>query len=664
MITMALAAAALTWGGSTNSYAADETPVYTLNPITVTATRTEKRDIDVPANVEVITAKKIEEAGYKNAFDAIQSQVGIESTGYGDAGQDFGASAGRTIVRGYDRGTLVMVNGIPMNLKNYNSLAGIPKDMIEKIEVVKGASGTLYGAEAMGGVVNIITKTPTDGKETVTVKGTVGNYYNDYGVTYAGPNLIVSLQKEYGDAYNHSNAYPEGSKINWWVGKSQSNRAAIAAKLSDEVGFNFMYQDGNVSRGSFNDEQTVIIGKNKNAYNGKFKDKVEFGNDSKDKTTYGQYYYKGRYNYRYDDKRINMGLNYAGKDNGIKAVLGYNYRKIDGYDFKDYKPGNVDSCADLSSYIADVQKKWEFGNNSSLITGYSYKRENYKNLVKDSKRAHRVSNSIYLSYENNWSDKFTTILGLRGERINDAVSNQNVLNPQIQTLYKFNDSTSWFINVGRGFQMPAIDSYFGKKAAVGSLKPEKGWTYETGIKKYFSDSQSLKFSIYHMKFSNKLGWSEKEPGTDIQYAINKGNFKNTGVEVEYAQTVNNHWDYSVGLGLGNPEINDPTGTKGWVQDSAKIDGVASVTYRTDKVRSTLSWKYLGDREEYNSTSRPSPDKQIPALSRVTWNTIYDVTPNDSLTLTLNNLFDHENYANRYGNLELPYNWRLSYSHKF
>ena len=659
MITMALAAAALTGGVNTSSYAADETPVYTLNPFTVTATRTEKRDIDVPANIEVITAKKIEEAGYKNAFDAIQSQIGVESTGYGDAGQDFGASAGRTIVRGYDRGTLVMVNGIPMNLKNYNSLGGIPKDMIEKIEIVKGASGTLYGAEAMGGVVNIITKTPTDGKETVTVKGTVGNYYNDYGVTYAGPNLIVSLQKEYGDAIDHSNAYPDGSKINWWVGKSQSNRAAIAAKLSDEVGFNFMYQDGNITRGSFSDSKNVYIGKDPSVYTGdKELTLVKKG------TYKGEYYYMDKYNYRYDDKRVNMGLNYTGKDNGVKAVLGYNYRKIDGYDFMEFVPGKVDSCADLSSYIGDIQKKWDFGNNSSLIAGYSYKRESYKNLVTKENRAHRLSNSLYLSYENDWSDKFTTILGLRGERINDTVSNQNVLNPQIQTLYKFNDSTSWFINVGRGFQMPAIDSYFGKKAAAGSLKPEKGWTYETGIKKYFSDSQSLKFSIYHMKFSNKLGWTEKEPETGLQYAINKGNFKNTGVEVEYAQTVNNHWDYSVGLGIGNPEINDPTGTKGWVQDSAKIDGVASVTYRNDKVRSTLSWKYLGNREEYNSTSRPSPDKQIPTLSRVTWNTIYDVTPNDSLTLTLNNLFDHENYANRYGNLELPYNWRLSYSHKF
>lgn len=89
----ALVFAGISWGGYGIASAAGEA-VYELNPVVVTATRTEKADIDVPANVTVVTAKKIEEAGYKNAFDAIQSQVGVESTGYGDAGQDFGFSSG------------------------------------------------------------------------------------------------------------------------------------------------------------------------------------------------------------------------------------------------------------------------------------------------------------------------------------------------------------------------------------------------------------------------------------------------------------------------------------------------------------------------------------------------------------------------------------------
>ena len=221
-----------------------------------------------------------------------------------------------------------------------------------------------------------------------------------------------------------------------------------------------------------------------------------------------------------------------------------------------------------------------------------------------------------------------------------------------------NDTTSWYINIGKAFQMPTVDDEL-KYSSVTGLKPEKGWTYETGIKKLMGNDSSLRIAVYHMDFDNKIGWKELIPGdSSSNVAYNKGEFRNTGMEAEYDKTVNAHWNYSLGLGVSNPEIRDPSKKNPkWEQDSARIDGVASVTYRTDKLRSTLSYKYLGDREYYKN-------RQVPSRSRFTWNTIYDVTDNDTVTLTLNNLFDHKNYANRYGNLELPFNWKLSYSHKF
>ena len=200
---------------------------------------------------------------------------------------------------------------------------------------------------------------------------------------------------------------------------------------------------------------------------------------------------------------------------------------------------------------------------------------------------------------------------------------------------------------------------FAAGLAAGGLKPEKGWTYETGVKKLIGDKSSLKFAVYHMDFDNKLGWSDKDPLTGLQHAINKGEFRNTGVEVEFARTVNAHWDYSLGLGYGNPEIRDPSKKNSkWEQDAGRIDIAAALTYRADKVRSTMTFKYLGDRECYSIYG------DVPSRIRLTWNTIYDITPRDTVSLTLNNLLDHKNYANRYGHLALPFNWRLSYSHRF
>ncbi|MBQ7759646.1 MAG: TonB-dependent receptor [Acidaminococcaceae bacterium] len=593
----------------------------------VTAQRMETRDLDTPATVTVVDSRKIENAGYKNVFDAIEHQVGLSSTGYGDAGQDFGFSSGRTVIRGYDRGTLVMVDGIPMNLKNYNSLSGIPIDMVERIEIVKGAASTLYGSEAMGGVVNIITKTPS-GDPKFKVKGTVGNYYKDWGMTYSGENLILSVAKEYSDSVDDANDYPAGSSIDWWNGKGQKDRLALAAKLNEELAFNFMYQEGDITRGS----DTVSVDTD--------------GDDKKD----------AKYSYSNEDKYLTTGLSYSGKDNGVNATIGYNYRKVDGWDFA--KDIEISSNAELSSWIGDVQKKWEFGDNS-LIAGYAFKRENYDSLVTKANKAHRTNNSIYLSYDHKFSDKFSTTVGIRGELIDDPVKDQEIANPQFQTLYKIDDNTSWYTNIGKAFQMPTVDSYFGKKAAASTLKPEEGWTYETGIKKVFDDS-SVKFAVYHMDFENKIGWTDKNADPNqIQYAVNKGDFRNTGVEVEYAKILDDNWSYNLGIGYGNPEINDPTSNKGWVQDSGRIDVAASLTYSAEKLRSTLSWKYLGDREYYSSGYG-----DIPSRNRLTWNTSYDITKNDTITLTLNNLLDRVNYANKYGNLDLPFNWRVMYTHTF
>lgn len=242
-----ISAALLGLTGMVSVSAAD---VYELNPVVVTAQRIEKTEINTPVTETIVTTKKIEEAGYKNAFDIIEHQVGLSSTGYGDAGQDFGFSSGRTVIRGYDRGTLVMVDGIPVNLKNYNSLDGIPVDMIEKVEIIKGASGTLYGAEAMGGVINIITKRPEGMKPVFKVKGTVGNYYKDYGVNYSDDRFIIGLQKEYINKNDNANDYPDWSDYDWRTGKGQKNRATVVAKVTDEITANLMYQDGHITRWS------------------------------------------------------------------------------------------------------------------------------------------------------------------------------------------------------------------------------------------------------------------------------------------------------------------------------------------------------------------------------------------------------------------------------
>ena len=91
---------------------------------------------------------------------------------------------------------LVLVNGVPMNLNGKGGLGSIPTSAIKRIEVVKGAASTLYGAEALGGVINVITKTPsTEGGSATVAVGNQGA--KRFDVSYGTDKFIVGIDRKY-----------------------------------------------------------------------------------------------------------------------------------------------------------------------------------------------------------------------------------------------------------------------------------------------------------------------------------------------------------------------------------------------------------------------------------------------------------------------------------
>lgn len=152
----AAALAALTPGAE-----ASDLSVYTLAPVVVTATRTETEAETVPAPVEVITEEEIVQSGAATVRDvlAAETNLALNASKYGGH---------NVIIRGMGTDkSLILVNG--RRVANEASAAGLGNAMaldrinlfqVERIEIVRGPSSALYGSEAMGGVINIITKTP------------------------------------------------------------------------------------------------------------------------------------------------------------------------------------------------------------------------------------------------------------------------------------------------------------------------------------------------------------------------------------------------------------------------------------------------------------------------------------------------------------------------
>lgn len=158
LLTAAVLAAMLP--GGELAFAEEALPLYTLDAVVVTATRTENDVKNVPASTQIITSSDIKKSGATNVRDAITDFANITMT------KKVRGGGHEIIVRGMSTDkSLIMVNGHRVaneadgsGLGNANALDRINVDNIEKIEIVKGPSSALYGSEAMGGVINIITK--------------------------------------------------------------------------------------------------------------------------------------------------------------------------------------------------------------------------------------------------------------------------------------------------------------------------------------------------------------------------------------------------------------------------------------------------------------------------------------------------------------------------
>lgn len=133
-----------------------------LDPVVVTATATDRLASDAPASISVITREQIQARAVLDLSDALRGTTGVTVAGVG-----FGRRGIR--IRGMDpEYTLVLLDGQRVNAASDAiahadfDLGWMPAAAIERIEVVRGPMSSLYGSEALGGVVNVISRRATD----------------------------------------------------------------------------------------------------------------------------------------------------------------------------------------------------------------------------------------------------------------------------------------------------------------------------------------------------------------------------------------------------------------------------------------------------------------------------------------------------------------------
>jgi vitamin B12 transporter len=154
--------------------AAVEPPQETLMPpMVITATRTETPQSQATTSISVITSKDLEAQHADNALEALRYVPSVDVVQSGSKG-----NSTSVFIRGANSDqVLVLIDGVEVNSTTLGSFdfAHLTTDNIDRIEVLRGAGGTLYGSQAIGGVINIITK-KGQGPAELTVSGEGGNW--------------------------------------------------------------------------------------------------------------------------------------------------------------------------------------------------------------------------------------------------------------------------------------------------------------------------------------------------------------------------------------------------------------------------------------------------------------------------------------------------------
>ena len=321
---------------------------YKAEDVVVTASRVEQDLMDVNMAVSVITQEDIKKSGAQTIGDLLNMVPGVR------VNPDGGQGMKRVKIRGEDSfRTLVMIDG--QKISEQKSMSGSPMlidpAMIERIEVIKGPASVLYGSDAIGGAVNIITK--KGGTRPFEAEVSAGMNSSNNGTT-ASAALFGAYN---GWRYRLGVAHEKGDDLETPRGTmSPTDFSSLGANLfvaydidpNKEVGFTVDYFDMDFQSADVNTPAFFVdVPKWKRTKVGAFTELRAIN----------QYL-----------QRLRVDAFYQNSDKSM-----HNHVEQDGMPFK------IDPYADndLDSYGLSIQTDWTLGEDHYLITGYEF---NYDDL--------------------------------------------------------------------------------------------------------------------------------------------------------------------------------------------------------------------------------------------------------------------------------------------
>lgn len=538
-VMLSVLATSVVWGGTAFADAADDVQEFDLDAMVVTATRTETKAVDVPANVSVVTAEKIESRHYQNVAEALKDVPGASVIDTG-----VGASEKVVVLNGDER-VLVLVDGKRVNFDMGTSTGRASYDLnqlpdvsiIDRIEVVKGHGGALYGSDAVGGVVNIITK-KMDHNYGKVAMGFGSNQARDAKAMYTikeGKTGVMVAASKYKQGYAKYKDVATGNTKRWPTSSTFENEKVsmkIAQELTDTTNLTFAY-DFSKYEGLRTYSPTTTFAEFSNKKTNNFSLKYDWLLNDRDQGYIQVYHNKVNYYNQSDLKEI---------DNGF-----------------------------------DVQQSVTTAENNKLVAGASYRNADASNSYGFGGKIN--NKAIFVSDQWEFIPTWTLDAGVRYDDHSKAGS-KTTWSAGLNK--KFDENSHAYFNWGQVFKAPTTDDlYYDAWGTKGNpnLKPEKGDTWTLGYGTKIADKTSVNISYFQSRLEDAIVWGMLDG--ESSYVNNKDQ-KKRGIELSINHELGDNWDVEASYSYVRVRTDNNDGN-GYVRDASYIPNIyrLGVRYHND-----------------------------------------------------------------------------------
>ena len=480
----------------------------------VTATRTESKMVDVPVNTTVISAEKIADRHYLDVADVLKDVPGatVMDTGVG-------AYEKKVVLNGDER-VLVLVDGKRVNIDmgtmsrasyDLNQMPDV--SLIERIEVVKGHGGALYGSDAVGGVVNIITKKVDHSYGKVSM-GFGSHQARDAKAMYTikeGKTGVMVAASKYKQGYHeYKDAKTEANKR--WPAASTYENEKVSVKLSQEL----------------SETSNLELGYDFSKFEGvrSYSTKAKSASFSNKKTN--DFYAK--YNWTVNDK-----------DQGFIQLYRNKYDYYNAGDMYETDTG------------FEAQQNITLSDNNRLVVGASYRKAKALNATSYTAEKSINNKAVFVSDQWEFAPSWTLDAGVRYDKHSTAGS-KTTWSAGLNK--KFDENSHAYFNWGQVFKAPTLDDlyyysyyyddrnkYTYESYGNPNLKPEKGDTWTIGYGTKIADKTSVNISYFQSKLEDAIDWDTTYSANgSVSIARNVDKQKKNGMELSVAHELNDNWD--------------------------------------------------------------------------------------------------------------------------